>query len=401
MIFDFFPQDWNAHVKLDSLWKTNIQTSPYTGQEERCGLQERPARSQEILWKGMNRDEGQRLALAIMRAGTTEIGVPIYCDQAITTSSSSGTTINCPTTYRRFFETFAFVIYNVRTGTWEEGTIASLTSTTITPNVALGTTYPKGSLVFPIIKCMPLLDQKLPFITNHHGQAQVTFLEVTDENALPSSIGREPPAGVELVTVNGQEFPIFPGEVHWETVELGMFRPGTRYDQGRGTLTQLEGVRPLWTMAFEVLALTRAQAWQMVQFFDWVKGTLSPFWVICPVELLKAVTFDEDWVEVRQVGNGQDIEDFCGTVVVTMEDGSREFARVDEVTDSGDAWRIVYESPMDISAVPVRVDAAFLMRNDQDHQEEDWITDKHCRFRASFRELVSLDEDVEMPTEEV
>lgn len=402
MIYDFFPHDWNTRPRLEAAWQTSIQRSPYSGQEDRNGLAGRPTRMLTVQWTGMSRADSQRMTLALARAAESEIGVPIYMDQAITTASSSGTTINCPTETRRFFVGYPVVIYDPGTKAWEERTIESLTTTTITVTVGLSTSFPRGSLVFPVMQATLVPESSIPWVTDFYGKAQSVFLEVTDSRALPSTTDWSAlPEGVQEVMVGtALALPIFPGRIHWEGVTMGVERAVSSQEIGRGTHIEAQGPRPLFAFSLPVLALDRDEAWRMIQFHDYVKGALTPFWLTAPMSMLQAVAWDEDWVEVEKVGNLADLEDFIKTVALVHEDGSKDFRRVTDVTDSGDAFRIVFDAPIDESDAET-VEAAFLVRNKSDAMEEDWITDMHVSFVFDVIEIPDLNEDVEATVEEV
>lgn len=396
-LHDAFAHNWAARVGLETTWPDAIATSTTTGQEERCALVERPRRRLEVAWRSMSRAEAQRMHYALFRAATDELRVPLYCDQAVTTASSSGTTVHAPTTYRRLFAGYRFAIVHPD-GTFEERVVSSLTSTTITPTVALTGTYPEGSLVFPLLEAQVVLNSTKAWETDEGGAADGVFLEVTQAGRTLPAATSALPADVDDVALDpAATLPIYPEVPNWAApVELGPARQGASFGRGRANSVVTEGTRPLAALAFDVMTETRAQAWRLVEFFDYVRGRACPFWVPSPVDLLEAAAFNVGYVDVVRAGNLADLQAFLQHVAIVKEDGSYELARVASIATAGSFWRITFAASISSVATAVSATAAYLMRFASTAQKEDWLSDEVCRFRFSAIEVQGHDELVEV-----
>lgn len=403
MIFDYFPHNWLGVLEVESQWMSTIASASKTDDEERCALVERPSRQVKAKWSGLTRADAQRLNFALLRAGQDEIAVPLYSDQAETTAASSGTTINCPTATRRFFVGFDVVIVNGQTGTWEQATVSAMTSSTITTSGALGATYPTGSLVFPLVDCLVSLDGSMNFVNHQVGEADVEWLEVTDSRTLPAAAADTLPTGVdEIEFPTGTTLPIFPSEIQWaEPVRLQAQRAGERYTRGTGTVVYKRGTRPLMGIQLEVLATDRDEAWQQIQFFDYCRGSVLPFWLLAPVLTLEAVAFNVGYIDVEQIGNLADLEEFLRQVAVIADDGSFQLATVSTILEVGDIWRISFVDALPSVAGAARALPAYLVRFASDAQTEEWVTTECCRFQVQVTEVAGLEETVETPLESI
>ena len=108
----------------------------------------KPYRVLTLTWAPLTREDTQKVLHAIGRIANEEVLVPLYPDQAVTTASSSGTTIHCPTDYRRF-EAGHKVVIGVKQGagfsSHEVVTITSVNAGSLTVSALTGT-YAAGSL---------------------------------------------------------------------------------------------------------------------------------------------------------------------------------------------------------------------------------------------------------------
>lgn len=401
-LHDFFPQNWSKAVELESSWLNEIQQASITSDEERCVLADRPSRMIKVRWTALERTEAQRLVMAFMRAAEDEAAVPLYCDQAVTTAASSGTTIHCPTPTRRFYVGYRLVIVKPD-GTYQERTISAFDATTITVTVALTGSFPVGSKAFPLMDCLLALDSDVSFMTDFVGEAEHPWLEVTDERSLPASATDTLPDNVEEIEFpTDTTLPVFPLEIQWaEPVGMSPTRAGERYSMGRGTRTFKQGRRPLMRIRCEVLAALRAEAWTAIQFFDYVRGTTVPFWMLAPVTLLKATAFHVAHVDVEAAGSISDLSDFLRYVAIVNDDGTFALAEVDVVAVAGSDWRITFVDALADVSQAVAVKPAYLVRFAEGAQTEQWDTDGVCRFSIEVREVEGIEENIDIALEDL
>lgn len=394
--YDLFQQDWSSSPRVETAWQTHVSDAAGTLAEERCQLRARPGRVVTARWVGVSRAEAQRILFQVLRSGSDRTRVPIYADQAITTAASSGTTINCPTAYRRFAAGALVAIHELvggRAANVQYRTVSSVGASSLTLTAGLTGTYPAGSLVYPVVTAEVVLERRVPFQTNRVCTLEVSFLEVAGSTAIPAlGTGLANPAGFPTATVEGETYPVLDLDPEWSAgVEVGFLRPGEDYDRGRGHAVYARGARALWSWEIPLLLPARETAWSVLRFHDAMRGRTGAFWATLPADVWRAVDYATGYVEIEAAGNLADAQDLLSHVAVHLSDGSINLRRVSTVTLVGSDWRITPTEalPAGTLANVVRVAPAALARFDSDSIEEEWITDQVLRTRLAVRELTS------------
>lgn len=396
-VVDFFLHNWAAVSILESSYQTDVCESADTLAEERVGLCDRPYRSISLRWNALDQDEATRLLMLMLRLGTARYTIPLYPDQSIVTAASSGTTINCDTTNRRFFRGGKILICEAdQTGNCvnaQYGVIQYVSDTTLTLTSGLTGSYPAGvSIVFPLLDTEITLSASMKELTDSACDFSMTVEEVNGFSALPPTFTGDI---VPNATVY-QGYPVFDFETNWiNDVEIAFNRAGQKYGRGRGQIVALRGSRPQFEFSFDLLFGDRADTFEFLNFFDSRRGRLRPFWLASPNALWGApVAVTTGYVDVTAHGNLADLEAFVFAVAVVLEDGTVYVSNISSVTDNSGVngtWRLNLSDaiPSVTLALVKRVTSAHLVRFSKDAIQENWQTDSVCQIKVGMTEILN------------
>jgi hypothetical protein len=385
-----FLHNWAAEVEVETSFVTIVTEAEDSLAEERCG-DTTPQRSVSCRWTGLSRAEGQRMHLALALAGVDGLELPLYCDQAVTTASSSGTTINCPTADRRFAVGARVVIVQLVRGrptNAQVRTVSAVGASSLTVSVALTGSYAAGALVFPVVVTHPVLTAEPRFASNDCMTIELAALEQLEE-ALPTleAVGDDP-TGFDLQ----DQWPIFDVEPDWSGgVTVGFQMRATSYPQGRSLVVETRGPRPRFVVSMGLTQLSRADAFRVLRFFESRGGRLSPFWLPLPNAVWTPAAVSTGYVDVAEAdgASSSEAQDLYTHVAVVMSDGTVHVREITSFTDQGSSWRITVSPVLpaiDLADVR-RVTPALFARFDQDSIRESWLTDGACRIPLRFIEV--------------
>lgn len=384
MADDLLLHNWVDRARVRTSWSTDVTTSPATGAEQRLGLLgEKPKRSIDVTWTAWDRVLGLRLLTMIQRATDQAPKIPLYPDQAFTTASSSGTTINCPTGTRRFTVGSQVVIHERdsegRASNPQFRTVDSKTSSTIVVTSALTGSYPAGSVVYPVLLCHKVLDLSGTAFTDGTFEVKATF----EEDLGPLS----------LDPTNAQEADqVFVLDPDWaEAVEIGVVRSGVKTASGRGEQVSTQGVAPSLTFSFTVTEFTRDQVYSILEVFDGCRGALVPLWLVSPLVVFEPVAIAANHVDVEVPAGATlgDVDDYVRYLGIRLEDGSVEIVTVTGITlQAGPVWRIAFSEATAATLDEIlSVTTAHHVRFQEDELEEEWVTDEAAQVTLSFVEV--------------
>lgn len=389
-------QDWGVSVRVETAWRTVVTDADSTAGEERVQLWTRPARTVHVRWVGIDRAEAQRLVFAILRSGHEQTRVPIACDQAVTTASSSSVTINCPTADRRFSAGYYCLIHDVSGGRAINPQVRYVTavggsSLTVTP--ALTGSYAAGAIVYPLILAEVELEREVEFPSSQVCVIEAAFREVIGVEALPAltngltSLGAFPTATVESATYN-----LMDEDHDWAAQFVaGHIRPGEDYERGRGRQVYKRGARPLWRWGAQFLFDTRTLAWDFLELLDNLRGRTGALWWPWPANVWSAQGYATTYVEISASGNLDDMEDLVSHVAIKFTSGTWAVRRISTVVLTGGVWRITPTEnwPAGSLSDVSKVCPCALVRMESDAAEEEWLTDQVMRIGLSVREIMS------------
>lgn len=384
VLANIFSHNWDAQAKLESAYNTAITFASGSLSEERRGLIDRPYRTLFVRFMGFDKFELNRLSMTAMRLCQQRFTpIPLFTDFSKVTAQSSGTTIYCDTTYRRFFLNARVMIHSWdahrRPTAVEYGQIQTFDATSITLQAPLVGTFPAGSRVYPCIEAELALEPvDLNLISDECLDMAMTIKETVGSAALPSTIdGFANPPGFQ--TWNGR--PIFDVPSDWSAnLRSGIRREGEKNQVGRAEIVRADGPRAQFMHEMRLTLLTRAKFWKVLQFFDSRMGRLRSFYMVDPAAKFQANSILTTNVRIKASGNIEDLQDFMSHVAIVMRDGTIYVRDVTSVTlDSGE-WVIAFGSVIpvvDITQVR-KVTQAYLVRLRDDAMAEQWTTDEVC-----------------------
>jgi hypothetical protein len=396
---DLFLHDWGARPTVSTEWSTDVVAAADTLVEERQGLVGRPRRTVSVRWVAVRRAEANRLLWLLMRtcgpANDTPIEVPLYPDVVVTTTSSSGTTINCPTENRRFHVGGRVVIHELVAGRasnpqWR--TITAVDPTSITVSVALTGTYAAGALVYPTLKVRTILDAQLTARTDQVADVSVSLSEILG-SALPAFCAYADLADYGFTTApDADENELFVLDLgpDWATAPgIRAVRSG-RVDQlGRDESVLARGPRAQLEITYSLVSADRDAHARMLAFFDAHRGRLASFFALNPLTVWAIEGIGTTYVDVTIDGDAADPLDLASYVAVRMRDGTLYVRPIETVAETGGNLRITLavELPT-LSANDVAlVTLAHQVRFANDFLEEEWQTNGVATTRVVVTEI--------------
>ena len=358
-----------------------------TGAERRVSSSNRPGRTlrhtiradtQAAAW--MVRNYGLRMGLARSLA-------PLYPDVTVLTAPSSGAVLTCDTTLRRLFVGGLVAVALPARGAvtyarFETYAIQSLTGTAVTLTATPATPFPAGTRVFPLVLCE--VDLSTSTKTNRGGlpSLAVEASEVTGPTALPALAN---PGDVTSVWPTAYGYPVFfpgpssPGRTYgWGGTADGWRRDGRISHVGFGQVAELLGPRPRATASRTARAVTRANAWPLLQLFDLVRGRTFPFFIPAAQYLTPPTAITTTTVAIPAAGPLADWAAYPYVAVVGRE-ASPTAARiraVSAVNRSAGVDTLTLATALDSTAVTSAIGAApaRLVRFDSADLTERWKT---------------------------
>jgi len=391
-VLNFFLHNWADLSELETFYSTDIMRSATSLAEDRRGLLSKPQRVLSLSWLSVTRAEAQRFLQALFRMQQESVEVPLYMDQSLITSPSAGTTLNCSTVDRRFFVGQKVLATSFdgqgRPTNTVVGEILTVAAGVITTVASMGT-HPVGDLVFPIIDTHVMLEGEITAFNDFVGRLSLSFREVEGANAIPVflALGLDPPGFPiqQSLPVLITEFNLLGG------MRTRVVRHGVLGRFGRGFDNFEQGPRALVEQEFRFLLETRAEAFQLLKFFDSRRGRLFPFFIAFPHGIWEVTAIGVTTLDITATGNFSDLEDFTDYVAIVEFNGTTTIRLITSFVDNGATWRINVVSfgvPPLLSDIN-RAGPAHLSRMAKDSMVESWNTDQVCQITLTTREMVN------------
>lgn len=404
-VYEHFLHNWVAAVSMDTAYQTAVEVSAENQVEERLGLASKPRRTISVRWDGVTQAESHRLFFGLARqADQATVLVPLYQDVAVTTASSSASTVNAPTTTRRFEagqQVFLFELSGGRPTNVQRRTVLAVSAASFTVTVALTGTYPAGSLAVPLLSCRPVLSARGQALTDTIGSVEQTFVESLIDAIAPSADYADLAADWDTAdSVEGDTYYLLHVGPNWAAqVDLLSLRSGLEVDLGRDHLVIPRGPRPAFGFRFMTLAASRAEAWRMIQFADAHRGRLVPFFVANPLTLWTVTNAATGWVEVTRAGDIDDPLSFASYLYLETVAGDVYVRPITGVTDSAGANRIAVSPalPLLTASDVRRATTAHLCRFSSDALREEWVCATVASFSIEVEEVLNEQIEVALP----
>jgi len=393
-VVEAFVHNWGGEVSMETAYQTSVNNSSDNVAEERRALQDRPTRTLEISWNGMDRDSLDRILVVIKKMTENQWVVPLYQDQVYLTQAYTDAPANnnlyCNFQDRRIHIGGRLAIMQFA-GNYIPENVAYVTVARkhrdyliLDSNVGFDLTV-GNTIVLPCMDVEYVLEPAITYTTDRVGEVKLTLQEVAGPSALvPSWHGL--PDGWDVY----QDLPIFDPAHDWSTSLQATYRKqGSQRDLGRGIITNLRGDRPRLEVSW-VLSLDREEAFKVIRFFDSRMGRALPFFTIDPEDLWDPIASTTSTLDISAQGTFSDLGYF-DYVGLRMQDGSKIIRGVDSIDDHSTFWRINlsenFSTAPSVSDI-VGVARARKSRFSKDTMEERWVTDDWCRLSLSTIELL-------------
>jgi hypothetical protein len=383
-VYTLFLHNWVASVRVSTEWKTTPEVSPTNEVEERQSLVGKPRRTVTVKWTAMTQEEANKLSFTLQRMGHQRLRLPLYPDVSETTATSSLTTINCPTTDRRYYVGQRVVIHDLDTDgrptNVQWGVIQAVAAGAITLTGALTGSYPAGSVVYPVLDVEIVLAGEATPRTAHTMDLEVAFEEVA-ETSLPASDDYTGIAGdfdTQEAVYENDRYVLEIGPNWAKQLRLGMARAGSAHELGRGVAVVPRGVRPKSLFSWTCDRTTRAEHALLLRFFDAHRGRAIPFLLVNPLVIWQVVTVATTRIDVQPFGDVTDPNTFNYYVAIKMRDGTLHIRQNYGASLVGGNHRIELNPVLPaMSASEIEwVTSAHLVRFQSDSLDEEWLNNE-------------------------
>lgn len=398
-VYEIFLHNWANAVAMDTIWLNAINRSAQNQVTEGRCLSPKPARVLNVRWDGMDQDWAHRLFFTLMRAGHQILLIPLYQDVSITTAPSSLDHIYCDTADRRFQDGQTVVIFergeNGRPTNVQFRDVVGLAPGDIPLTVNLVGTYPVGSIVCPLVFTEIMLDAAGTALTDFVATGLLSFVEQTRFATGPSSDYASVPADA-YTAANGEDYYLLAFSPNWaKEVGFGMTRAGDAQAMGRDNVVVTRGPRPQFNFRFSCDQATRAEFYDLLQFFDGHRGKQIPFFVANPLTIWNVENMGVAFVDVTRSGDIDDPLLFASYLYLEMDNGDIYIRAITNVTNNAGLNRLAVTLPGGLVANDVkRATTAHLCRFKSDALHEEWYTNTVCTVLIEVEEC--LNEAVEV-----
>jgi hypothetical protein len=267
-----FAPNWASPVDEQLDWSTEIATA-FDETEQRMSLRENPRRSFDYrLW--VRRDKAALFENKLFAGMDKQWAMPIWTEpcKLTATSSSGSVTLNVSTTAKSFSVGGYAVLYS-SSDKYELVQIDAMDSGTLTAHVALASTWPVGSHIYPVMVSQLVSQVGLAYRTSNLFEASVRFTGMpdvtntrTDLVAAPASFG---------------DFELYTKGTNWVS---GLQRDMQTFGTDEDVVSGLFRRRPRSGIA----GIVRSHQWlnkdlatsnTLREFFARRRGALTPTWL--------------------------------------------------------------------------------------------------------------------------
>lgn len=383
----------SGEIEVRTAWNTAISRA-VSGAETRRGRRTRPSRSVRYTaggWRDSEAVQVRQILADHTRAGSL---LPLWPDGSALTADvlSSATVLPCDTASRRFQVGARVAV--VRRGTGQLrledgfalGTIQTVGGSSITLTGTIGTAYPAGSIVVPILEAAIEVRGG-----GSYRNADLLSAGIEGEE-IPGPACYEPMRGEKTWPTEYATLGTLP-IVHLRSADGGCdVEAESIVEQervGRGLIpTRGEG-RPLMRWRVAARYLSRAAAWPLLGLFDAARGRLHAFWWVPPVRDFTPSAVNTGNIVVPAKGTLRSWTD-RKAVAVVMRDGTAYVREISGSVSRGsgsDTITLATTLPAltlaDVQAVTVAYKARFA----RDDIVERWASDRTVAVEAELQEL--------------
>lgn len=267
--------DWSYQIRSTREWRTVLLKSLDLS-EQRAKLRNRPNRKLDFYVLPMSAAETNYLTRKLYKSSDKVIGVPFWCDQALSTQSISpatGVTFSVDSTDYKNFDIGGPVIVFGSLSNYEVKQIVSITSNLVTVDSSFTKTFASGTRVFPMLQCRLGNQFSGRSITTSVGNA----LQITVKEAYDPDVNKR----------------LFTTDVYSSYLEWLVFTAQPNYVQGLGrtvevfpNITEFLSTELAYSFTnegmmkhtYSYLFDTKEEANEVIGFFDDRSGMFANFW---------------------------------------------------------------------------------------------------------------------------
>lgn len=342
--------------------------------QERISYLDRPIRTVIMTITGLSHKAVAEIEGEIRQRASAAQPAPLISDRDFVTVAGTGSTIQVEDTdTRRFFLGALIAIVSPAFG--GKGGIVDIVAITALPgngiiHVDSLVVSTVGDHVYPLINADVTFQVNTGKLTAHTTEVRLEFTEIPGKSAYP---------GTANTTPEFMEFfdghPIFKSKINWrDGIGYEVIATGAQLISGQAHHTTIEGERARGRHGLPITALSRADAWEVIQFFDWCRGRARAFWHVSVEQTVRlqsmfnanTALLEKDqtlsWL-TQNIGNI--------TLAFTYRDGSLEYAKPTAILDLGSAFGVGLDRPVTTTDL-LRIEPMYLCHWEKDSITENW-----------------------------
>ena len=384
---------------LDANWKEGLtltrsfMTSVFKAQsmaETRKALRRIPVRKQSSLLTFSDKESSLRAWAAARETLAGTFYFPLFVDESNMTAVNDGQKIFCPVDYRRFevgqqvLLRHKFVAGDASSDIYGSQilTISAIESDGL---VLAGETleaYESGDRVYPLVQCMAnAASVQQNAFTDRKGSMSIEITELWGPDAYELENDTYTPT--ELAGLPVFDYRINEGE----DTQIEIMHGGGTVNSGRGFVTDLYG-QYYQSQTFRVFAESREKYWDILGFFNYIKGRSKPFWVKQYLNMLSLSGQSGDVYSFDSNLKSADIENL-EYLWVSDASGNQDVVKVLSIADTSEGFDLTCSTS---TSVTTATDArqALAVRQTSDELVEDWITLEAVEFSFTVEEVQGI-----------
>ena len=276
--------DWSQSISLTSRWLTDV-TKPIGGKRQAMILSSRPVRSQTVQVVADSKESATELLMSLLDFSTYNGNpVPIFCDGA-EVKSREGNAAFGDFSLRRFFPGGRIVFIGHSYYAYALVQEVGPTELRFDLDPSEFAMPPEGCYVFPCMDAEMVTDSSVTMKTDSVHVASITWNELEGISCLPAiwpAISPEDGSNALPIAQVIDNKPVFNLEPDWsDSPEVRIDRDVTTDSGSRGAVIETKGDVFL-TFSFSLMGYDRKRSWQILRWFDLMRGRAGLFWLVHP-----------------------------------------------------------------------------------------------------------------------
>ena len=374
--------DWGGDTVTTRRFLSSVYQAG-TAAETRKALRHVPIREMSSSIVYHSKDTALQARSTVNMCCAAEYTIPLYMDRVSVSAPNTTTKVFCITEYRRFYEGSLAIVCrkSALDGTAEYFDILEIVSVEgdgIVVRHPIINSYIAGDVVYPLMVCHPAFSAIAGEVYND----RVGRYTITSEELFGSGFPLENEGYVPSLL---RGIPVYPFSINYgEDISSDFQAFGSFEDSGRGQSYYVSGAPTNNYDATSVFG-TRAEWWEALGFFNYIKGQYRKFWTLEPIDMLSAEGYTApNTFDLTTALLPVDFEYIKYLHMVDVAD-NEQIVEVLSVEAVSGGLRVTTEA-LTIGN-PVQIRRAKLSRLSSDAVEESWLTDSVVTISFSVLEL--------------